>query len=144
MNFVVGTLLVQTLTVAAPSDEAQPQVAKPVASFALNKVESEILRQTNATRARYGRAPLTMDKSLVRSARSHAIWMTRNRSLRHTSAPVAENIAMGQHSVSQVVQDWMNSPGHRANMLDATFSRIGVAAYRTRDGMIFWCQQFLR
>jgi uncharacterized protein YkwD len=151
MQILAGTLLMQALAVAAPSDEGAQQarqiakqVAKPVASLKLNVVESQILKHTNATRAKYGRPPLTVDPHLVRSARRHAIWMTRNRSLRHTSAAVAENIAMGQHSASQVVQDWMNSPGHRANMLDPGHRRMGMSAYRTPNGTVFWCQQFLR
>jgi uncharacterized protein YkwD len=57
---------------------------------------------------------------------------------------VAENIAMGQRSSTEAVQSWMSSPGHRANILDASYTRIGVSAYRTPDGTIFWCQQFLQ
>jgi len=68
--------------------------------------------------------------------------MTLNRLLQHTPLPVAENIAMGQQSSQEVVNDWMRSPGHRANILSGVYRRIGVAAYRTVDGTIFWCQQF--
>jgi uncharacterized protein YkwD len=56
---------------------------------------------------------------------------------------VAENIAMGQPSVRGVINSWMTSPGHRANILNARYRRLGVAAYRTPDGTIYWCQQFL-
>ena len=70
--------------------------------------------------------------------------MTRNRALQHTRMPVAENIAMGQNSSNEVVRDWMNSSGHRANILNASHTRIGVAAYRTAQGTTYWCQQFLR
>jgi uncharacterized protein YkwD len=69
--------------------------------------------------------------------------MTRSRSLQHTSAMVAENIAMGQRSVRGVVSSWMSSPGHRANMLNGRYRRLGVAAYQTPDGTIYWCQQFM-
>jgi uncharacterized protein YkwD len=68
--------------------------------------------------------------------------MTRNRSLSHTSAPVAENIAMGQTTAPEVLQSWMNSPGHRANILNASHTKIGISAYRTKSGTVFWCQQF--
>ena len=68
--------------------------------------------------------------------------MTRNHAMVHTSRPVAENIAMGQPHSSDVVQSWMNSSGHRANILNPGHRRIGVAAYRTASGVIFWCQQF--
>jgi uncharacterized protein YkwD len=60
----------------------------------------------------------------------------------HTNRPVAENIAMGQPHSSDVVQAWMNSPGHRANILNFGHRRIGVAAFRSDGGAIFWCQQF--
>ena len=43
-----------------------------------------------------------------------------------------------------LVDQWMNSPGHRANMLNAGYTRIGPAAYTGRNGRIFWCLQFLQ
>ncbi|MGW8256857.1 MAG: CAP domain-containing protein, partial [Thermoguttaceae bacterium] len=69
-------------------------------------------------------------------------WMTLNQSLTHSGLPVAENIAMGQPSSAEVVRAWMNSSGHRANILNCRHSRIGVGAFRTTAGTIFWCQQF--
>jgi uncharacterized protein YkwD len=106
-------------------------------------VEQRLIERTNAVRARYGLPQLVVDSGLVQAARRHAIWMVRIRRLQHTSALVAENIAMGQTSSAQVVQDWMNSPGHRANILNPSHRRIGVAAFRGPNGTIFWCQQFL-
>jgi uncharacterized protein YkwD len=129
---------------AAPKSAAQAPApaAKPTAS--LHPVEEGILARTNAQRARYGLRPLTLDLGLMNSARRHAQWMSRNRTLQHTSAPVAENIAMGQNSSQEAVNSWMNSSGHRANILNSGYSRIGVAAYRTPQGTTFWCQQFMR
>jgi uncharacterized protein YkwD len=69
--------------------------------------------------------------------------MTRNRALQHTTAGVAENIAMGQRTPAEAVQSWMSSPGHRANLLNSGYTRIGVAAYRTPEGTVYWCQQFM-
>lgn len=109
----------------------------------LNKFESAIVARTNAERARYGLRPLVVDRWLVQSARRHATWMTTRHTLQHTSAPVAENIAMGQASSAQAVQDWMNSSGHRANILNPSYRRIGAAAYTAPNGTTFWCQQFL-
>ncbi len=91
---------------------------------------------------RYGLPPLEVDLELIGSARAHAIWMTTYQRLQHTSQMVAENIAMGQTSPEAVLGDWMRSPGHRANILNRSHRRIGVAAYRTAQGTIFWCQQF--
>jgi uncharacterized protein YkwD len=107
-------------------------------------IEANIVEYTNAERAKYGLASLEVDRSLMQSARAHASWMASNRRLVHTRRPVAENIAMGQpHSLS-VVRDWMSSPGHRANILNRGYRRIGVAAYRTPGGTIYWCEQFQR
>ncbi len=105
-------------------------------------MERSIVDRTNAERARYGLPPLEVDVELVKSARAHAIWMTSNQTLRHTSQPVAENIAMGQRDCQEVVGTWMRSSGHRANILNRGHGRIGVAAYRIGEGVIFWCQQF--
>lgn len=106
-------------------------------------VELRVVEMTNAQRIRYGLPPLRVDASLMVSARRHAAWMTRSQSLQHTRQAVGENIAWGQHSARQVVRDWMQSPGHRANILSGRYRRIGAAAYVTPQGSIYWCQQFL-
>jgi uncharacterized protein YkwD len=108
----------------------------------LAQIEQNIVTYTNAERKRYGLPPLTIDADLIRSARAHCAWMTRQRCLRHTRQPVAENIAMGQRSSKEAVRDWMRSSGHRANILNRRYRRIGTSAYRTERGTIFWCQQF--
>lgn len=110
----------------------------------LAQVEQNIVTYTNAERKRYGLPPLEIAPDLVASARAHCAWMTRNRTLQHTRKAVAENIAMGQRNSREAVRDWMGSSGHRANILNRSHRRIGVAAYRTEGGTIYWCQQFLR
>lgn len=116
----------------------------PVAPPEIHATELQLVERTNAERVRHGLSPLVLDPSLLQSARRHAAWMTRNRVLRHTGAAVAENIAMGQPTTAHAVQDWMRSPGHRANILNRSYTRIGVAGYRAPDGTVYWCQQFLR
>lgn len=136
---------------AANADESQPESSVPpeleekeVDGVKLAAIEANVVSYTNQERARYGLPPLTVDKNLMETAREHASWMTRTRNMVHTSRPVAENIAMGQPHSSDVVRAWMNSSGHRANILNAGHGRIGVAAFRTEGGTIFWCQQFRR
>jgi uncharacterized protein YkwD len=109
----------------------------------LHPVEQNIVQYTNAERQRNGLPPLTIDHSLMSSARRHCAWMARSGSLVHTTGMVAENIAMGQQNSLHAVKDWMNSPGHRANMLGG-YTRIGAAAYTGAGGQVFWCVQFLR
>lgn len=106
-------------------------------------VELRIVEKTNDERVRRGLAALEIDESLMNSARRHCSWMARSHNLRHTSAAVAENIAMGQQNASEAMRSWMNSSGHRANILNRRWGRIGVAAYVASDGTIYWCQQFL-
>lgn len=124
--------------------EPPPEGKQPSTDVELLPIEANIVKYTNAQRARYGLASLTIDRGLMKSARQHASWMARNRRLVHTRRPVAENIAMGYRHSRSVVGGWMNSPGHRANILSRSHRRIGVAAYRTKGGIIYWCQQFRR
>ncbi|OHB72884.1 MAG: hypothetical protein A2V70_03245 [Planctomycetes bacterium RBG_13_63_9] len=108
----------------------------------LLSIEVNIISYTNAERAKHGLPALQIDRGLMKSARGHAAWMARGRRLVHTNQPLAENIAMGQPHSSHAVRDWMSSAGHRANILSRAHQRIGVAAYRTPGGTIYWCQQF--
>jgi uncharacterized protein YkwD len=110
----------------------------------LHPLEQSVIEHTNVQRAQLGLSPLIVDSDLIITARQHTAWMTNSGSLVHTTLPVNENIAMGQQTAVEVVQAWMNSPGHRANILHPEYRRIGVAAYSTPDGTVYWCQQFLR
>lgn len=116
--------------------------AAPMSSGAgLSQAEAAIIAKSNAARARSGLPPLAADGQLMNGARSHARWMASNRSLTHGSG-VAENIGMGQTSAAEAVASWMQSSGHRANILDAGHTRIGVAVAHSADGTAYWCQQF--
>jgi uncharacterized protein YkwD len=131
------------LLFVAEGEPAKPQPAPEKEKIKLIAVERNIIHDTNQQRRQYGLPPLEVDPKLVRSARRQATWMTVHRALQHTSDPVAENIAMGQRDSQEVVRDWMSSPGHRANILNRRYRRIGAAAYSTPDGAIYWCEQFM-
>jgi uncharacterized protein YkwD len=107
----------------------------------LQPTEATVVAQTNAARARNGLPPLAVDPSLMNRARNHARWMAGSQNLAHGSG-VAENIAMGQTSASEAVSSWMNSSGHRSNMLDGGHTRIGVGVAYSSNGTAYWCQQF--
>jgi|688.fasta_scaffold431101_2 uncharacterized protein YkwD len=119
----------------------EPAMMGSGAAVGLSQAESAIVARTNAARARSGLPPLAADGQLMNSARTQARWMAGNRNLSHGSG-VAENIGMGQTSASEAVSSWMNSSGHRANILDSGHSRIGVAVAHSADGTAYWCQQF--
>ncbi|MGN0579072.1 MAG: CAP domain-containing protein, partial [Ruminiclostridium sp.] len=54
-----------------------------------------------------------------------------------------ENIAAGQRSASEVMESWMNSSGHRQNILSSNFRKIGIGLYKSPDGYgYYWVQIF--
>ena len=125
-------ILVLSLTSMAHGEEAAPT---------LHPVETYLIQKVNAERARYGLQPLQYDPNLQESARRHCAWMVRNYSMVHSSGPYAENIAMGQPTADNVMVTWMNSSGHRANIL-GNYRCIGVCGYTAPNGTVYWCQQF--
>lgn len=103
--------------------------------------------------------PLTLDPALTRAAATQAQAMAAGNFLDHKgrdgSTPaeratrvgynwrsVAENIAMGQTTPEAVVQDWLKSPGHCANIMEPVFQHMGVAfaVSPSSDGGIYWAQ----
>ncbi|MNW62469.1 Cysteine-rich secretory protein family protein [compost metagenome] len=96
-----------------------------------------------------------MHTNLTKMAKDKAIDMYKNQYFSHTS-PVfgspfdmmdaynityryaGENIAKGQKSAEEVVKDWMNSPGHKANILNSNYKLIGVGYYNG-----YWVQEFI-
>lgn len=57
---------------------------------------------------------------------------------------IGENLAAGQPTVEKVFQDWMNSPGHRANILDSRFTELGIGIRRGGSLGMYWVQEFGR
>lgn len=125
--------------VACPCWSREP--VRTAAGVGVSQTESAVIAGTNGERARSGLPPLSVDAGLMNGARAHAARMARSRQLVH-GAGVAENIGMGQTSAAEAVSSWMRSSGHRANMLNPSHTRIGVAVAYTADGTAYWCQQF--
>ena len=117
---------------------------------------SEVVRLTNSARSKNGYAALVEDGALSEAAAVRAREIAR--SFSHTRPSGAsfssalsesgvsylragENIASGQKSASEVVNAWMNSPGHRANILNSSYLRIGSASVNI-DGTLYWVQLF--
>ena len=97
----------------------------------------------NAVRQEAGLSPLTVDLRMVDAARRHSADMATNNVFGHTGSDgsnagarvraagydwnfVAENVAAGQSGSEAVVSSWMNSPGHRANILHANARHLGI------------------
>lgn len=126
------------------------------ASIQSSSAASEVVRLTNSARSQNGYAALVEDGALSDAAAVRAREIAR--SFSHTRPSGAsfssalsesgvsylragENIASGQKSASEVVNAWMNSPGHRANILNSSYSRIGSASVNI-DGTLYWVQLF--
>lgn len=109
----------------------------------MNAQELRVLELVNDERAKNGRNPLTPDDRLTQAARGHSQDMADHDYFSHTglngSSPgdritaagyiwnyCGENIAMGYSSPEAVVNGWMNSSGHRSNILNANFCDLGV------------------
>lgn len=104
-------------------------------------VEKQLLERVNVERARYGLRALVLDPIVKLRARRHCAWMANNGSMVH-GADGPENIAMGQRDVDSVMSSWMNSSGHRANILNPGYTKAGMVGYVNNSGTPFWCQQF--
>ncbi|MDQ0246763.1 putative YkwD family protein [Bacillus fengqiuensis] len=144
---------------APPTPEtAQPSPPKQTPStFAGDAMVQQVVQLTNEQRRKNGVPDLQADTTLTNMAQEKAQDMLENNYFSHTSPTygspfdmmktfgisyrtAGENIAKGQQSAQQVVNDWMNSPGHRANILNGSFTHIGVG-HTTSEG--YWTQEFI-
>jgi hypothetical protein len=136
----------------------------PARGDALSPLEAQLLQLVNAERTANGLPPLSAVNLLNNAARLHAVNMARLGALEHallgTTLPTpssrldyvgyddwsrsGENIAFGFETADQVMAAWMASPGHRANILDPSFTEIGVAYQVAADGTPYWVQVFGR
>ncbi|GLH62210.1 CAP domain-containing protein [Parageobacillus sp. G301] len=156
-----------TTTVQKPSANVQTPVSKPAtqapvpsqnANAGLKAYEQQVIDLTNKERAKYGLPALKVDLALSKVAREKSRDMAVNHYFSHNSptygspfemmrkfgisyTAAGENIAKGQRTPQEVVAAWMNSPGHRANILNKNYTHIGVGF--EENGYI-WTQQFIR
>ena len=134
-------------TFPQPTPTPAPTPTPVATPIPVDDFERRVFDLTNAERARNNLPALIWDNNLARAARSHSEDMSRNNFLGHqgsTGSSVAqriqtagftgsggsENVASGQTTPETVVRDWMNSAGHRANILDRTVSHMGVGFSR--------------
>ena len=162
-------IAVKTQTGTREIIEANPQVRNPDLIYpgqrltipkedqATLSYEEEVLRLVNAERAKAGLSPLSMNWELSRVARYKSEDMRQKGYFDHTSPTygspfdmmrsfgityraAGENIAMGYSTPAAVVNAWMNSSGHRANILSAAYTQIGVGYCASGN---YWTQLFM-
>ena len=151
---------------------ANPQIKNPNLIYPGQKInipkiddvksqENEVIRLVNVERAKYGLPALKANWQLSRVARYISQDMVDKGYFSHTSptygspfkmmesfgirySAAGENIAMGLRTPSEVMNAWMNSPGHRNNILNRSFNEIGVGLAKGPNGRLYWTQMFIK
>ena len=149
-----------TKPVEAPAEQPSKPAAetvKPQPAEFNSAYEAEVVRLVNAERAKYGLSALSMDSGATNAARVRAKEIVQSFShtrpdgrscftaasdLGVTYRSAGENIAYGYSTPAQVVNGWMNSEGHRKNILSASYSKIGVGCYSS-GCVLYWSQFFI-
>jgi len=110
----------------------------------VNSEISELLELHNKQRLTRGRKALVIDEELCKYAQKHAEFMARKNKLVHSDLSgikfrvAGENIAWGQKTAEDVVNSWMWSPSHKANILRSEYKKVGFGITESR----YWCVVF--
>lgn len=150
---------------------ANPQIANPamiipgqkisIPNIDVKTMENQVISLVNQARVNAGLQPFTTNWELSRVARYKSQDMANKGYFDHTSptygspftmmqnfgikfTAAGENIAMGQRTAQEVMNSWMNSPGHRSNILNPSFNQIGVGLAKNSNGTCYWTQQFIK
>ena len=132
--------------------------AQPSKNQTQNTMAIQVLNLVNKERAAKGLSALTLDSALTNAATLKAQDMADKNYFDHTSPTygtpfqmlkslgisyrsAGENIAKGQRSATEVMNAWMNSSGHRANILGSSYGKLGVG-YVVKNGTTYWVQIF--
>lgn len=135
------------------------KAAKPAPT--IQSLEAEVVRLVNVQRSKKGLQKLKSNWEIARVARYKSQDMINKKYFSHISptfgspfkmmesfgirfSAAGENIAYGQNSPAAVMNAWMNSPGHRANILSATYTNIGVGLAKSKTGVCYWTQLFTK
>lgn len=123
--------------------------------------EKEILNLVNIEREKVGIAPLTLDKNLNKVAQRKIKLVIREGKLNHLAggyrsfgdfikdnkisySTAGENLAKKTKTPEETMKLWMNSKGHRANILNPKFTHLGVAQGLDKNGDFYWVQIFIK
>ncbi|MFD4941478.1 CAP domain-containing protein [Streptomyces sp. NPDC058409] len=143
---------------AAPASTPKPaaSTSAPEPAAPASGAAARILTLVNSERSKAGCSPLTMNAKLTKAAQDHSADMASHRNMSHTgsdgSAPgdritragyqwsaYGENVAYGYSTPESVMAGWMDSPGHKRNILDCSFKEIGVGLAQPGN---YWTQDF--
>jgi len=144
-----------------PENNIQSNVSQNNNTNSVQKsMEEQVVELVNVERSKNGLSPLTINKQVSNVAQIKSEDMRDKNYFNHTSPTygspfqmlkqfnvsysyAGENIAKGQKTAQAVVNAWMNSEGHRANILNKNFTQIGVG-YATKGSTTYWTQMFIK
>ena len=141
-----------------PSTPSTNPEQKPSTDF--SSYQQQVLDLVNAERTKRGISALTLDSNLSSVATKKSQDMVNKNYFDHTSPTygspfdmmkqfgisyrtAGENIAKGQKTPQEVVTAWMNSEGHRKNILNPNFTNLGVGIAKDSKGTTYWTQMFI-
>ncbi|MCW2771669.1 MAG: hypothetical protein JWR27_3102 [Aeromicrobium sp.] len=126
----------------------------PAAALTTSSYEKQVISHTNVKRVAHDRVEVRVQSCADRWAEDQARWMAKHHTLAHRAGRLnevmancsftsaSENIAYGYSSGTRVVDAWMRSSGHRANLLRTSSRYVGVGAFRDSDGTWWVAQVF--
>ncbi|MFT4143660.1 MAG: CAP domain-containing protein [Mobilitalea sp.] len=146
----------KTTTTTPTPTKAPAKTTTTSTNSTTSSYAAQVLKLINAERAKEGLSALTTNTTLTSAANVRA--KETKTSFSHTRPDgsscftaltqagvtyktAGENIAYGQKTPAEVVKAWMESPGHRANIMNANFHKVGIGVYQT-GGVIYWSQLF--
>lgn len=130
----------------------EPPIAIPKPEPPKEPTTAELLLMAhNKIRDSYNKPLLEEDETLSEFAQKWAEHMAKTSMYHQSLSPLlsqgwraaAENIAMGQDDVDEVIRAWMNSRGHKNNIL-GNYTHIGIGVAKSKNGRLFWCVDFGR
>lgn len=148
-----------TTPTTRPPATTTPPTTNPPPPTGNAAFEAQVLTIVNTERAKAGCAAVTSDDRLVAAARAHSADMAARNYFSHTTpegvdfatritnagyrwSGAGENIAKGQRTPQDVMTGWMNSSGHKANILNCGFKNLGVGVAADAGGSLLWTQDF--
>jgi uncharacterized protein YkwD len=142
-------------TTVAPPPTATTATTVPTSGGVCATARADILRLVNQARAdNHVATPLRADSRLDAAAQVHSNYMASTQSLTHDhwldeiraagypGGWLGQNAAVGYGSSDSVMQGWMGSSGHRANILSGTYRDLGVGCAKDGNGTLWWTQDF--
>ena len=152
------TTITPRKTTSSPARSRSTGGGSTTTSGAGGTEQAKVVAETNRQRAMNGCGAVTVNAKLTRAAQGHSVDQAKHNTMSHDgsdgSTPwdrskaagynfaIGENVAMGYRDAAAVMDGWMNSPGHRANILNCSAKAIGVGLAKASDGSPYWTQMF--